>query len=339
LEEKPDLVKDVDFQRVNWNYVLRRASFNRVEYIFALKLLNNRAILKSDNLTNTLHELISESAVYLERLSATLKFISTIFSNEEIPFLIVKTNKGIPYVTQDVDVLVKLSDFAKAEDLLKQAKGKRERDANKHQSSMFLPGLLRIDLHKGFFWQGSSYLDASVPWEDIRYENVSGVRCPIPSVHVELLLTIAHTVGERLHIPYLEFMFVRNSSKEANWTTIINQAEKYSWRKSMFRFISIVNLLNRKLYPSEKKPLIDLQPNVANLLPRVNVHGSLSMPYMYPLQYTMEIFLERKPCMKINDLISNLGYYLFATARYHYSGRLRVPIYNHWFNFDKTADL
>jgi hypothetical protein len=332
-----NLVRNVNFERVNWNKVLRRASVNRVAYLFALNLMSMPDIPKSTSLVKNLELLVSEGQNYIERLRATLRFISASFSNAGIPFLIVKTYKALPYVTLDVDVLVKLNDFEKAENVLRLARSKHQRDINKSQSSIFLPGLLRIDLHKGFFWQGCSYLDSSLPWVNTRNQEICGVTCPVPSLEIELLLAIAHTIGERLHVPYLEFLFVKSASQKAHWKIITSQAEKYCWRKSLLRFVSIINMLNCKLYPLEQEPLITLDSLQSKKLgvSKPDNKNSLSMPYMYPLRYTIETFRERWKFIKPYVMLSNIAYYLFATARYYYSGKLRVPIYDHWFDFER----
>jgi hypothetical protein len=334
IERRPHLVRDMDLQRVNWQKVLRRASTNRILYAFAIAVLRAPNIPKPSQLIKNLTLIVAGAENYLSKLEATLKVVCRYFSETNIPFLIVKTRRDLPYVTLDVDVLVTPNDFPKAGTMLRLAGAKLTTDERKSECSAWLPGLLRIDLHKGFFWQGSSYLDSFLPWEDLRSQDICNVRCPTPSLDIEVLLAIAHTIGERLHIPYLEFLFIKNASRSVNWETIADQAARYRWHKSLVRFASIVNMLHRRLYPSEQEPLITLRDSKLDIS-SLQVRTRVGMPYLYPVSYAIETFLERWNPTKPTDLLFDLGYYLFAKVRFHCSGKLRVPIYRDWFDFDQ----
>lgn len=323
--------KNINFNNVNWNIILRRASLNRVLYQFTKNALETLEVSKSPIVKKNFSLIRSEGNEYLNKLGNTIEFITSSFSNADISFLIVKTYRDLPYVTLDVDVLVCPDEYERAERVLKRAGCKIERCQSKLQSDAILQGLLRIDLHKGFFWQGSDYIDPQLVWEKPREQKIQGKECMIPNLEVEVVLTIVHILYERLHITLLDFLFIKNASEKVNWSIILDQAEKYGWIRALLRFISLINELNSRLYPEEKESLMQFHGNKFSI-PNCQIGVPVSMPYMYPVRYAFDIFWERIFTRRYIPKF-DVAYYLFTKFRYHYSRKLRVPIYDHWFNF------
>ena len=337
IESRSQSIDRIDLEKVDWDRVLRRASSNRLLYYFATNLLDIAEIPASSPLMENLKLVIGEGNKWLSKLKNTLEFINSTFSRASIPFLVVKTYRELPYVTFDVDVLVRPSNIKEAENVLKQKGAKIKQFEPKLQADVVLPGLLRIDLHTGFFWQGSEFLNASLAWNDLRKRKIQQVNCPTPSLEFELALMMAHILYERWHIPLLECLFIKNNYQKVDWNIILEEAKKYGWYKSLLRFISIVNELNNKLYPWEKSSICQSISRDAKVaFPQSRIESPLTMPYMLSIPYALEIFWERvRNSSHINFF--DLGYYLFTTVRYHYTQGQRVPMYHHWFPFDKLS--
>jgi len=324
----------INYGNVDWDRTLRQASLNRVLYLFSRNLLEGAS---PSPLLENLELIVSEGDRWLNELRKNLEFISVSFSQAAIPFLIIKTYRNLPYVTFDVDVLVRPEDFGKAERVLQESGAKLEYFSPKKQTNIEISPLLKIDLHKDLYWQDSTFLDLDFVWKQPRTQKIEAVACPIPNLEAELALTIAHTLYERLHLTLLEFLFIKSAWEQVKWETISFQAIKHGWERAFCRFISIFNQLDQKVYPpleqKEKDLLSSFQENGLKI-PKVKIRSPVSFPYLYPALYGLEVWGEtllRKRCPPLYEG----SYYLFALFRYHLSNKQRVPMYDHWFSFDR----
>jgi len=326
---------------VDWTNVLRQASLNRVLYSFA-KNLDTDA---DHRLAKIVKVVLSEGEKHLSRLDKTVRRIILSLSSEKIPFLIFKTYRTIPYVTPDVDVIVRAIDFGRAaEVLLKETVAPVnswfELYKSKMEAHVKAAGLALIDLYtfQNSFWQGwDEYLDIDFIWENPRMIKVKNEEWPVPSAEAELALMIIHVLHERLQITLLEFLFLKHIHQEANWDFILGQSKKYGWFKSLLRFLSIVNELNSNLCPQERDgPLIDHHVFSKKVgIPKSRVNNPLSMPYVYQIPYALELFAERAKSNHSHTRVFKFApYYFFAKIRYHATRGKKVPVYHHWFPFE-----
>lgn len=335
-------VENIDFDNVNWTRILRRASLNRVLYIFTKKLLNNHKISKFSKLEKMLMIILNEGEKYIESLNKTVREIKTSLLHANIPFLIFKTYRTLPYVTLDVDILVRYKDFGKAaEALLKESIDSANSWDKLYQPKMEAhvkeAGLLKIDLYtfQTSFWQGwDEYLDIEFIWKNPRKINFLGEEWITPSIEAELALVIVHILHERLQITLLDFLFIKDIHRNIKWNVILEQAKKYGWYNAFLRFISIINELNAKLCPEETEFLI--APDIFEekvTFPTSKIGVPLSMPYVYQLPYAIELFIERFKTSSCLRVVEFSPYYFFAIIRYYLTKREKVPIYHHWFQF------
>jgi len=352
-----------DFKAQDWLKLLKRASSNHLLYFFVERLLGEEKLKTPKTIVSKLGLIKKEAETHLLKLKQTTNLVTSALVKAKIPFLIIKTMKDIPYVTFDVDLLVKMKDFDRCQKALNMAAKKnlirRKTTPLAPRLTLFkflkadLPRalkinlkpfrkrigkerhldfqkLLRIDLYGNLLWQGSRFIDESLIWKKRKIGTIQGIKCPIPSTEIEVALAIVHTINERRYISLMDFLFIKKRCANVDWDLLLAQAKKYKWEKLLLRFVTIFNGLNRKLFPNEVKPAIVIKHKVDEF----KIRGPLSMSFMYPLRYGLETFWYS---VRITSTIPifEILYFVYAKIRHYLSGKEKVPVYIHWFPFDK----
>ena len=339
--EKSRQILDKIYPKIkDWDRILKKASLNRVLYIFAKNLMDYKAISKSplSPLTKKLELIIDESKKRLIQLKKTLTFLKEISQQYSIPFLVIKTHRTLPFITLDVDILVKPNDFNNFKKLIK-LPGYKEKSNNPNiQPHIKLPDMLTIDLHRDISWGYCPYIDQDLVWEKPQKVKIEGIECLIPSIEVETIIMIIHTFRERFQLTLLEFLFLKHNHKRINWSLIVEQSRKYGWQKSLIQFILITNTINEKLYPQEKELLVKLE-ETQGTPSKYKFKSCLSMPHIYSLPFILSIFFRWTIKNRRPFSIYLLLYYFYALIRYKVTKGLMVPMYRHWFSFEKLKNI
>jgi hypothetical protein len=331
VTDNPAAVNSADLEDTDWDRVLRLASLNRVLYVFARNLQSDVHIAKPPSLSRNLDTVIAEGNRWLARLKATLEFVNSTLSAASIPYLCVKTDRQPSYVTFDVDILVKPEDFEKTLKTMQKEGGQTRMFTPKDEADVDLPGLLRIDLHRGFYCRKSEYISSDLMWENPLKKKIQGVVCPVPDITAELALMVAHSIHERFHVPLLELLFLKKMSPRVDWSIMLEQADRFGWGKAARQYIAIINGLGAVAFNDRGLLIPVSSPDI----PRLTLKGKVSLPFMFPFSYSANIFRERRQNNRPVSLF-DIGYYLlFTRARYHYTRKLRVPMYWHWYPLEK----
>ncbi len=248
----------------------------------------------------SLREIIKTAEKEIEKTQKTLDFVK-----ENLPdSLLVKTYKFIPYITNDLDILVsskqELEGFQE-----KHHPGKQD----KFQKNYFREDLLRIDLHEDFYWQGFKFVDVEKVFENTQIVEYFGREVRIPSYTFEFILNCAHILFEKRYITLQDFHYLKKliDEEKIDWKVVEAQAKKYGWWGSL-------NLLHRKMAKQEEK----WEP----------------FPLFLSWREILGIYWEKCRFEKKVPLFDIL-YYVFARARGKLGIKTRYPYYLHWFNFEK----
>lgn len=314
------------WKNVDWNALLKKASHNRVLYIFSKNLLKRKSLLTRKQKSD-LARIVAVGDLKMEAFQETVKFLNKSLGSAKIPFLIVKTFKFFDYVTFDVDVLVRYEDFLKAQKSLRRNGCKilpHPRKQGLHQRNCQKTGLLNIDLHRQFYWQGLEHIDLDLVWAKTQKRRINGIGCPCPSLEADFLLHNKQLVYERYYITLLDFLAVRSAYRSGtlDMQVIENQVTKYSWLKTYKSLLSCLNEINQTFF---QEPLFK---DVNTLNSR-----QVDLPYLMPYHGVWKQIFEIVACHRKVPLF-DLGYYHYAFGRYFLSGKSRIPYYDHWFDFD-----
>lgn len=291
--------------------ILKKASENRVLYELCTRG-KGAEIFKS---VSKIDQIIKEGDFYLGKLTATLKYINKEFTADK---LVVKTNKIHRYITYDVDLLVKNPKFF----VNKLQISAHPQNKKRKQTNLVGKGLLTIDLHSGFHWQGSEYLDIKKVWLHPQKVSIRDVAVLTPSREAEILINLAHLLFERRYLTILEFWYFFDEFKKGlNLGFIFNQVKDYQWTESLQTALAALETLARE-FTGEKGIFSD------NILPR----RSVCFPFFFSLNEVLTIFKE-KFVKKKEFPMYDIGYYLFATLKYYLSGKKNLPYYKEWHRF------
>jgi len=246
---------------------------------------------------------------------------------EGIEYLIVKTDKVLRFATMDVDLFVHKYDIERVRNLFAEKAGAKVTPfLPKNQTDIYVEGLLMIDLHEDFFWFRQEYFDNELVWNEKRQIAMEGVEVPIPSKTIDMLLTVAHILYERLHVTLLEFNYILVNSCDVDWEFIYREAEKYHWEDNLNYFANMMNVLCAKVY-GKNHDVIPIRKKVY-----VSISRNLEFPYLLPFSQMMMIFarnLVQRRHLKYYDV----AYHVFANLRCQITRGEKYPMFYHWYKF------
>lgn len=314
--------------------LINLASRNRVLFYFCQQLLQHKNLPISEEQQIYLKKIHDQGSVWQGRLKRTVSFILDTFSRHGIPFLIVKTDRLIPYVTYDVDLLVRPEDFEKTKEMLASLGelGRHPGKQSQKQVNFFGDELLTIDIHKGFYWQGFSYVDEQLAWKNQRSARLEDIEYPAPCLEIELILEFAHLIYERRYITILDLYFLDSLLKQGLDVNLIGQqVVQFSWRYSFLAMFDILHALANEVFPGEPWNAFSRQiGKTFGLKRRKKTIGRIDLPFLLSPIIVSRFFWEKISASKKMRLW-DMAYYCYATTRYFLSGRKRFPYYIEWF--------
>lgn len=237
---------------INLPKLLQASCRNKLAYQMAYQALHE------DNYHPLLEEVVLAGKRNLELQRQTMEFISRTLGDEGIEFLIIKSYKALPYITADIDIMVKEPQY-KATVRILQARGayhnerlhriplppfienrlKRAAGAN-----LLKDGLLEMDVYQNTTWTGWLCLDNEFIWRETRTVDICGVKCLIPGREADLLLSLAHVIFCHGSINLLDFLYMNDLlEKITNFDELFLEAEKYHWSQALRALISRMQLL------------------------------------------------------------------------------------------------
>ncbi len=286
-------------------------------------LSNNRilfSVLKLKKGNEELNYLLRLGERQIRKLKKTLLFLNKKICPKCL-VLVVRTNKLIPYITWDVDLFVKESNFDKLKELLESFNWKfssHDYSFGGRISGMQLnaqkPGFLSLDIHQDFTWQKSTCVDKKILWEKTQEVEIAGVSCETPSLEVEFLLNCANIIFEKFHLTLLDFLYLETvlEKKGLDWNLIGSQTKKFGWDEAFKNLMNIINRIGEDLTFGNK----------------------LIFPYLFPKKSVLSIFWAKFKKRKTFDVICFL-YYWYCSARYTLGRKKTLAYYTHWFKLNE----
>ena len=321
----------------DWIRLLKRASQNRVLYLFAHELIKLLEAKHQSSFIEKLFQINNQGEIRLRRLDDTLGFVSTELEKHEVPYLVIKTDKYIPYVTFDVDILVKEKDFEAVQRLFS-TKGAKilphhsllGRKPGK-QVNCLKPGLLNIDIHTEVTWQGSDYVEPNLFWKNTRCLARRGVTFEVPSLEVEFLVNCAEILFERFYFHLQHLLSLREFCHQAmDWELIFEQTSRYGWKGAFAELLLLLEGSSAQLLKSEPTLLaFEVKARALQVTGRKELPKAEVLPILFSLARVCTIFLERMRTRKHFDPIC-FSYWCYTRMRYLVTGGRRLPLYQDW---------
>jgi hypothetical protein len=284
---------------VDWERVLELASKNRMLYYCVTKILKTDVKRRiGEGLLELIKKLKELGDEWLLILKMTLGELSDVLDEEE--YLLLKSYRSYPYITYDVDVLVRnLEDTKNALSdhnfIIK--------NTEKYKAVARREGLLPIGIHGRVSWGSVTVLDEELLWEKSREVEVQDRRVRVPNAEGDLLTYLAHINFELYYIALGDLLYIYNLSEKADWDMVMRQSRKYGWARSMETTIATINALHRHLY-GEPSPIEKHIPVIADIKPEI--------PYKFSLHSIVENFAEKEA---LKQLAWQLPFYIYRRLR------------------------
>jgi hypothetical protein len=234
-----------------------------------------------EEISHKLSYIVKKGERDLDRLRKTLKVIKALWDSK-ISYYIIKTRDDSP--TCDVDVLfLDLEDYESAIDLALSA-GYRFIQEEPFKGWIGIKDGIKIELHRGVSWFGMKALDNEFIGREARKVDLMGEKFQSICEDAEFALDLVHWIMDiqPLTIDGFSRMTSRIEKKHV-WTEILDQAEKYGWRKQLLFHISCLNKLYEYVYSSRLNVPIKL----------FDVHIRPQFPFFIP-SWTKGCFLMEK---------------------------------------------
>lgn len=327
-----------DLTPKRWVEFLKRASLNRVLLMTAGTLQKHaqNAVHLAD-----LERVLAVGGEFLRKQRDTQNAIAAAMASAGIPYLIIKSYSEVLHATWDVDMLVPVGSLEAAGEALRKQIGEAKLTPGHGQVNVDSKDLLTIDTHQGPLWIGDEYCDNSLLWHEPRTVTFNGDSFPAPSATAEFTVMIAHLIHERLHITLMDFLALEQLIPSVDWDIVFHQAKAHGWRRSLRRILAIHDHLAFAIRGERQiAPRLGGSADAhGEKLPPTYVGGKLMMPYVYPIPYAAEIFLERTLNGHLARVLEIGPYYGYALIRYNVTRKIRVPIFDHWFPFDTLPSV
>lgn len=198
--------------------------------------LYSKKVLKRNNEINKILKVGRDN---LFKQTRTIKSIVRILSRNQIPFLISRTKRTLPYITYDIDIIVP----EKFMDLAVEVFSRHEYVIKRHgtingiregwQKTAQKKDELLIDIHKNVSWLGGVYLSESDIWANFNKGKINNVICPIPDNDIEFLLVAANILFEKFHLTLLDYLYLSHLFTRINHDRVIEISKRYEWNEEL----------------------------------------------------------------------------------------------------------
>jgi len=297
-------------EKVNWESFIKLASRNKMLYHATKRLLEDKRVtLEPEVAEYILHLKEVEEAVF-PAFHRTLELVSASLGDE--PYLLSKTYRVFPYVTHDVDLVVK--DMTRVKELFIKSGLNYQPMAN--PKALWFPdeaGLLEIEVYQRIMPGPMVFMDDSLPWSGSREMVVESVKTRLPSVEAEILNFLAE-MGFRLYELLIgDMLHIYKVAPQANWKLMAEQARKYEWLEQFHNGVAVLNSFHRQLY-REPSPMEEYFPTVTQ--------AKLDLPYVTPLPQVARALMRKG----LINLVKLPAYYSVRLKKYPRLHRFYIKV-------------
>jgi len=300
----PDTLERLAIRRGDLDEFMPFATANKLSYYFCKRVLEECPELSSE----VIRSVVDQGERHFVKVRRTLEFISTVFNKENLNFLVIKTFKNIPYVTQDIDISVKSETLSNAEKALENNGAKKV--GTKLLKAIIQLGLgspdygindlLTIDLYRNIPWPGLLSFDEGFLWRNPRTVNSHEGKYLIPNYEADFLLIIESALLTDGTITLLDFLYINSLlKKNLDFDELQKQTSRYGWKSPFREAISILKAIKKAIYQGDYVP------------------ESIKFPYVFPLRVILRAlsgqahvtFLNHP--MSLPQLLTRIGFHCF----------------------------
>lgn len=309
-------------QRTDLESTLKLAINNRILYCFtslALKKLN-----LPEKEIKMLIEVRKEGKEWLGKFQNTLNYLNDKIGSEN--YVVIKTFKYYQDVTFDVDIILK-SDIIWDEDFDKDKDFYCTKINGGYELKPKNDKYLAIDIYDNFLFRTKTIFSKDFVSKNLRKIIFEGQYYTIPSIEAEMLLYISQLNFQLRFITLHDFLQVIKTISEnkdgLNWNSIFEEVEKYNWKNSFVKTLSIINALHLKMYGETLDIPVEPLKNIKFDFPYI-IHPSTVLTFDFEV-FRYDLFGR--------NLYEDFKYFFYEYLSFKI--RQRIPIYRPWIDLNK----
>jgi len=299
--------------------MLKLASSNRVLLILCKNIkaagymgINAESSILIDKIIVSGDQINSQYAKLLKRIKNT-------FQENEIVFLIVKTDRKNEYVLSDVDILVKEDKFDRAKELLGEILSDNDIKDKEGRWHYKFNRKVQIDLHTtDLDWYSNEFINVDSIWEGIQERQFLGDVYKFPSAQNEWIFNALNIIYEKSTLTYLDFLFLRDN--KGNAEQIKQIAKNHGWAVGLEVFNNYLAKIKKQIAGSAQQ-------------------NSFMLPQMFSVGDFAQIFIARlfSPLRNYRNSGFYFCYFIYCKLRFIVTLKQRIPFYGNWFDFTNVS--
>lgn len=281
---KNTILPEINFKDINFDALLYLATKDNTLYFVASTLLDSYTELNSNQKTR-LQDIVDKGSSEIQEIQRSIKSLTKLVPNA----LIFKTYMGENYkrIGNDIDALVDYNELYKIEDLLFDQGYKTVVNFPKHEQCIMVErsGEKKLHIQSKVHWCWKEYLDPELIWKDPRPVIHNQEEFLTNNVNADFLIHIAHMNFEHPYFKLSELLYLFSLVPEIDLDLVLEQAQKYNWKKTLLRSINLMNNIHVVLYGHR---LID------NIAFKELYFKELSFPVMFPRTHMVLAVIEKR---------------------------------------------
>ncbi len=231
---------------------------NKISFL-ELSLRNNSEWIESLLENELFAEILKKERELYQSWETDFLSIKKLWDKHSIDYLFHKSVGSFPYLSDNLDVMVRVNDFEKAGNLLKELGYVNLRNIQEEHKEFYRKfngevTIGPIHLHERVCWV-VPYEDVDKLWENRLHSSVDPL-VYYPGFEDSILINTAHCILEDHVIKLKDLLYIKKciDSTEINWEYIINVSKQLHWEISLHTGFVIFQHLYKSLFDAEMFP-------------------------------------------------------------------------------------
>lgn len=210
--------------------------------------------------------LCDEIRLRSERDRVAFREIKRRFSENNIEFMLIKSDGDFPYESDNLDILIRPNMLREVSKLLKEEGYFELTRARERHKFLFRNArknrVLPLHIHTRVEWEGTQFVDSACLWNRGEISGDDDIFL-IPSPEDCILLTCAHLFFENHEVKLVDLFKITSKLRNCNlnWDYMFDHARRLNWNDAFCLTILLVNLVYKDLYGRDML-LQDLLPKI-----------------------------------------------------------------------------
>ena len=301
---------------IDWHVLEKLAERNKIRYHTLLEITEDKKVNKRYDIPEFITELAESEKENDAILMKTIRVVDDIVGYGN--YLLSKTYRGYPYVTHDVDIIVKdLMEFSERIPKFEKKGFILDESIFPNNFDLIKEGYMEVEVYTRPSPGPMIFMDDDLPWKNSRVQMIEGIKTDLPGVESEILAFLSDMNFRMYEILLGEIPYLFSISPQADWNLIAEQAEKYNWYGAFEKTIALFNGFHHAIY-DEASVMEEYFP--------VSADVEIDFPFVLPQLQVSKALVKKD----LNNILKIPSYYSIRLKKF----RPKVyKIYSKVFNY------